>query len=507
MDTQCVGCGELHGSDRCPNCGAPTAPGGYRVERLLAQTAHSRMFEALAPDGTRVAVKELVFALVPGAQELDAFEREVAVLQGLELPGVPRVLASFREGRGAGTRLYLVQEFVEGTSLAERLRGGPVSESEAIAIARRVLEILQRLHSRVPPVVHRDVKPANLIEGAGGEMVLVDFGSARVLTSEVTYRSTVVGTYGYMPPEQLAGSVDPTADLYALGATLAHLVSGRAPTELMGERLVIEVDGRVPASPRFRRWLGGLLAPSRSKRFRSAAEALGALAAMTAPPPAPGPTPLANRVVLAATVLLVVLGVGALAAIHFAGDALLSPVSQAAPRQHERPPLPPPPVVIARAPPPAEEPPVEVVSLERVLPAGVRAAFWLDSAIHVEVHRPARRRWPYDWRRPVPTRPCSEAPASYISGYDVTLPQDLERVGAMFQLDLNGGGGSSDCQTLPLRLVSDDGEQMQPLDPGWRYGVWIIPRNVARFTLHLGTDGAGLDVGIDLEKRTITLPR
>ncbi len=514
MKTTCVGCNEVHESDRCPNCGVPSAPGGYRVERVLAQTAHSRMFVATGPDGTRVAVKELVFALVPGVEQLEAFDREVEVLESLEVAGVPRILASFTEGRGPGTRLYLVQEYVEGTSLADRLREGPMSEEETASIARRVLEILQRLHSRRPPVVHRDVKPANLIERSDGEIVLVDFGSARLLPNEVTYRSTLVGTYGYMPPEQLAGSVDPTADLYSLGATLAHLLSGRAPAELLRDGLVLEVDGRIPASPRFRRWLSRLLAGTRTKRFRSAAEALRALDALRAPDPAA--SALSNRLVLAVTGALVVLGVIALVAVNVVpvgSSPRLRSFQKTARSSETAPPrLPPAPgpnaarAAFAVASAPVERlPPLEIVPLVRVLPSGQHSAFWLDSGFTVDVPRRKNRR---GYPRPptTPTRSCAEAPVPYVEGYQVSLPSELASFGAQFDLRLWGTayGSENGCSTIPMALFTEDGREMQRVQDAYSTR-WVIPRNEPRFTLRF--EVPGIDIGIDLEKRSIVLPR
>lgn len=503
MQMACVVCGEPRAGDRCPQCGAGQAPGGYVVERLLAQTAHSRMYVATGPDGRRVALKELVFAFVPGAQELDAFEREAAVLKELDVPGVPRLIAAFQDGLGVGTRLYLAQEFVEGTSLADRLRAGPIDEGAAIAIARRVLEILDRLHSRTPPVVHRDVKPANLLERADGEMVLVDFGSARVLANAVTFRSTLVGTYGYMPPEQLGGSVDATADLYALGATLAHLLTGTAPTTLMGDGLVIDVDARIPATRPFQRWLSRLLAPARTKRFPSAREALRALEATSTPAPAAAPP--SRRAVLAATVVLVCAGLAGLFVVREAGSQ-----EPAAPARVEVRPAPtvrkPNPKWNSVPVPSQDDAPLEIVSLERVLPAGTRAAFWLASEFEVEVASRRRNRWGYGSYDPVATsdRTCTDAPLEFITGYAVTLPREMTGGGTL-QLRLGGGYRSDTCDDLRMRLLSEDGEEMHRISET-STPEWVVLRHIPRYVLLIDRPGTPLEVRIDLAARKITLP-
>ncbi|MCE9672040.1 protein kinase [Myxococcus stipitatus] len=285
----CVLCdAELEGP-RCGHCGAAVAPGGYRVQRLLSQSPHGRVYLAVDGDGRKVALKELLFAMVPGVEQLDAFEREAAVLRSLSHPDIPRFVASFREGSGVGTRLYLAQELVEGESLLQRLARRRLDEEEAWTLAEQVLQTLDALHRRTPALLHRDVKPANLILRPEGRAALVDFGSARHLSRDVTHGSTLVGTFGYMPPEQLGGTVEPSSDLYALGATLVHALTGREPAELVDDGLVLSFEAHLSeGSEGLRGFLRKLLAPRRADRFSSAKAALSALRAARAAPASPG---------------------------------------------------------------------------------------------------------------------------------------------------------------------------------------------------------------------------
>jgi len=170
--------------------------GGYRVESVLAQGPHGRVYRAHAPDGEIVALKELQFASVPGASQIDAFEREAATLKTLHHARIPRFVASFAEGEGVQLRLYLAAEFIEGEPLSTRIARGPFSEAMLSDVARQVLGVLVYLHKL--GVLHRDIKPDNLIVRPGGEIVLVDFGSARRLSGSRTYGSTLVGTFGCM---------------------------------------------------------------------------------------------------------------------------------------------------------------------------------------------------------------------------------------------------------------------------------------------------------------------
>jgi hypothetical protein len=273
---QCAGCRGSLAGPRCDWCGAAVAPGGLVVEKVIAQGTHGRVYRARNPEGSEaLALKELQFASAASAEQIDAFEREARMLQAIEHPAVPRFVRSFREGQGVHLRLYLASELIEGESLGARVARAPLSTVEALAVARQLFEVLLFLHRREPKVIHRDVKPDNLILRPDGSLVLVDFGSARSLENERTHRSTLVGTFGYMPPEQLGGTVDVTSDLYAAGATLLHAVTGKTPSELLDPELGLKVPSRVDA--RLRPLITKLTRRNPAERFQSAKEVLDAL--------------------------------------------------------------------------------------------------------------------------------------------------------------------------------------------------------------------------------------
>src|SRR6266849_10527178 len=143
----------------CPGCGLA---GGYHVERILGQGANGRVYRATAPDGAVIALKELQFATVPGAQQIDAFEREAATLKTLHHPRIPRFIASFQEGEGVHLRLYLAAEFIEGEPLSARIARSPLAEAELRDVAVQVLRMLAYLHEL--GLLHRDIKPDNRSE-------------------------------------------------------------------------------------------------------------------------------------------------------------------------------------------------------------------------------------------------------------------------------------------------------------------------------------------------------
>ncbi len=254
------------------------------MERVLAQGPHGRVYRARDGAGQPIALKELQFAAVPDATQIDAFEHEAATLKTLNHPAIPRFIRNFSEGSGVSLRLYLASEFIEGESLAARIDRSPLSEAELFAAARQVLAVLAYLHDRSPPVIHRDIKPHNILLRPDGNLVLVDFGSARGISGPRTYSSTLVGTFGYMPIEQLGGTVDRTSDLYALGATLLHAATGQSPSELLRGEYGLKVPEQV--SSKLRPVIERMLQVRPERRFPNAAEVLRALeAAERAPAP------------------------------------------------------------------------------------------------------------------------------------------------------------------------------------------------------------------------------
>jgi serine/threonine protein kinase len=266
--TFCPACDDLVRGERCDSCGCALRPGGYTVERVLVSNAHGRMYVARDADGRRVALKELAFVQAPSPTAVAAFEREAKFLRALEHPAIPRFLASFEEGAGVHARYYLAQELVEGEAL-DRLDDHWYREAEIVEIARQVLAILVYLQSLSPMVIHRDIKPANLLKRKDGTIALVDFGAAHV--HGTTAGSTTIGTFGYMPVEQLAGIVDATTDCYALGATLVCLMTRQEPWRIAQSRATIN------ASSELRAVLDKLTAPDPRDRFATAKDALAAL--------------------------------------------------------------------------------------------------------------------------------------------------------------------------------------------------------------------------------------
>ncbi len=241
----CGSCGKMIGAS------ATTTPGGdiprslapgsrlqggrYVVKQVLGQGGMGTALLAtdLRLDNKPVVIKELLSDNVDPAklqEDVRNFKREVATLAHIDHPLIPAVTDHFQEG----TRYFMVQEYVEGETLEERLNRTqqPMQERDALICASEVLDILDYLSQQTPPIVHRDIKPANIIIGARDKKAhLVDFGIARADAARNAQRkqTSALGTPGYAPPEQYQGNADPRSDLYALAATLHHLLTNRDP--------------------------------------------------------------------------------------------------------------------------------------------------------------------------------------------------------------------------------------------------------------------------------------
>ncbi len=275
----CPGCGKEPGGERCTHCGVAARIGPYRVRKVLGHRGAARTYLADDVDGL-VVLKELSFFTEPDAATLAAFHQEARQLQALTHPRIPRYLDMLQLGTGVDTRLYLAQEFVEGTSLETELSKRRATELEARELARQVLDILHYLQGRSPPVFHGDIKPANLIRRPDEALFLVDFGAAWVRGE------TDVAPSRYTPPDQRAGELDATMDFYALGVTLVDSLTWEPQWKKRAagpEELASHVD----VSPSFREFLARLTAPERELRFTSASEALRELEAPEQAPPPP----------------------------------------------------------------------------------------------------------------------------------------------------------------------------------------------------------------------------
>jgi len=290
----------------------------YRLERILGEGAMARTWLAVdveaegrlgahpvdldgdgVPDAARVAIKELPLSRLRRWKDYELFEREAQTLEALAHPGIPRFIDHFVVEEGAQQTFYLVEEWIDGESLLDWLHARvKLPEGTVRRVLREVLEILCYLHIRDKPVIHRDLKPANVMIRPDGQLVVIDFGAVReLLHEEDDDGSTVVGTFGYMPPEQLHGRASVGSDLYALAATACHLLAGLPPRDmpLKGRPFMLDFRPHCAVSHDLAELLDAMLEPELEDRLCDADQVLALLEAiertaapaevMTAPTP------------------------------------------------------------------------------------------------------------------------------------------------------------------------------------------------------------------------------
>jgi serine/threonine protein kinase len=217
-------------SDEAPALAPGALLGGrYRLARRIASGGMASVWLALDEQlDRRVAVKVLSEALVDEPGYLARFRREVRIAAGLSYPGLVRLF----DFGAIGERPYLVMEHVEGGSLQGRIADGSATELDAGRLAEQLLEALAHIHAAA--VVHRDVKPANVLLDADGRARLTDFGIAQPRhATRITSTGEVIGTLRYMAPELLEGKpANERSDLYACGVLLRECLGARSPRPL-----------------------------------------------------------------------------------------------------------------------------------------------------------------------------------------------------------------------------------------------------------------------------------
>jgi serine/threonine protein kinase len=200
----------------------------YSIEALIGCGGMGAVYKGVQAALDRpIAIKLLPAELTADAEFVARFQREARTLAKLQHPGIVTV---YDFGQTAEGHLYFVMEFVDGTDLHRVIHSAGVSPAQGLEIIAQVCEALQYAHGR--GVMHRDIKPANVLLTQDGRAKLADFGLARPVTEEtaaLTRSNIVMGTPDYIAPEQMYGTADHRADLYALGVMLYEMLTGQTP--------------------------------------------------------------------------------------------------------------------------------------------------------------------------------------------------------------------------------------------------------------------------------------
>jgi serine/threonine protein kinase len=246
----------------------------YRLEKHLKSGGFGAVYKATRQsDGATVAVKEMICTDPAGrAIRYEFFRRESRILQEAQ---AFRIVPEFHDFFDVGNDAFLVLEFVQGEDLLRRMThlGQPYAPTQVVGWAIQICDVLQWMHTQQPPMVHRDLKPDNImLVGAGPGIKMIDFGAVRATGKRPATSNPmptgIVYAEGYSPLEQIAGKAEPRSDLFALSATMYHLLTMEHPSDVAPAR------NRLPAS--CPKWLAELifinLAEDRMDRYLSVAD-------------------------------------------------------------------------------------------------------------------------------------------------------------------------------------------------------------------------------------------
>jgi serine/threonine protein kinase/ABC-type branched-subunit amino acid transport system substrate-binding protein len=268
----------IGGTSRSLSIGSTLQGGRYVITKTLGEGGMGTAMLATdqRTDKKLVVIKELVSENTDPAkyqEDVRNFKREVATLAHLDHPLISYVTDSFEEN----SRYFMVQKYIEGENLEERMDRAkqPMQERDVLGVASEMLDILDYLEQQKPPIVHRDIKPANIIIGAKDKRAhLVDFGIARAdeVKNIKRKQTSALGTPGYAPPEQYQGNADSRSDLYALGATMHHLLTNRDPRNYapFSYPPVRTINPKI--SPETERLISKAVENDSSQRYQSAME-------------------------------------------------------------------------------------------------------------------------------------------------------------------------------------------------------------------------------------------
>jgi serine/threonine-protein kinase len=219
--------------------------GDYQIVGILGAGGMGQVYKVRNVISDRIEAMKILLPDLANQPELaDRFLREIKVQAGLDHPNIAQLRTALR----VDNQLLMLMEFVEGESLDRRLASGPLPAAEAVDYIIQVLSALEYAHAH--GLVHRDVKPANMIVTEAGVLKLMDFGIAKVTSDHsLTMTGTTLGSLYYMSPEQIQGAanLDGRSDLYSVGVALYELVTGKRPFD--GESQFSIMQAHLASSP------------------------------------------------------------------------------------------------------------------------------------------------------------------------------------------------------------------------------------------------------------------
>ena len=249
---------------------------GGQANTFLAENIYTKQ---------KVVIKEVIISATKDWKTIELFERECKTLQNLNHKAIPRYLDAFHEEKDDKKSLYLVQEYIDGTNLSELIASGKrFTLNEVYTIIKQLLNILDYLHSLVPPLVHRDIKPSNILIVNNKDEIevnLIDFGTVNKSVVGNLGSSTIVGTIGYMASEQLMGKATPKSDIYSVGAVFLFLLTNIEPSmfPIMDMQIIIKDNPTIKElnNKDLNYFINKLIDVKESKRYPNVKEVLNNL--------------------------------------------------------------------------------------------------------------------------------------------------------------------------------------------------------------------------------------
>ncbi len=244
----------------------------YRDLQKIGAGSQGTMLRGLDENDQWIAIKVFDIHTTDSLKSIELFEREIETIKNLHIKGVPKYIDTIKDNR----YIYLVEEYIQAKSLEKRLKEGErYAFNQILKILVNAALILKELEDLVPPVIHRDIKPGNLLIDDEENVYLVDFGvvADKVQTS---FAMTFAGTIGYVAPEQLYGKVTPASDIFSLGMSILNLITNVSPCEMMNEDMELRIDRYLPPNipPWFVQLLKKMVESNVSQRLKTGEQVL-----------------------------------------------------------------------------------------------------------------------------------------------------------------------------------------------------------------------------------------
>ncbi len=250
----------------------------YQIEKKIKEGSFGSTYFAISKENQkRVIIKHISLKKADAVNRITYIEHEAKIIANLEHPQIPKYVDFYTVETEKNVDIYFIQEYIRGSNLYQLVQEKKFfSEEDVINIAIGICHVLKYIHSFSPPIIHQDIKPANIIQAYDNTVFLIDFGAVKqkILYDRFSEMgiSTIIGTHGYMPIEQFEGRAVPGSDIYSLGLSLIFLLSHKEPLQLDKKGLNFDFRKSVKISDEFARIIEKMTVPDWRNRYSTASE-------------------------------------------------------------------------------------------------------------------------------------------------------------------------------------------------------------------------------------------